>query len=46
MACKILVGNKIDLEESRTVTQEDGEKLAAKYGMKYFEVSAFKNIKV
>ena len=34
----ILVGNKIDLE--RKVTQQEGEELAQKYNVLYFETSA------
>ena len=36
---KILVGNKCDLP-NRTVTKEEGEALAAKYGIPFYEVSA------
>lgn len=37
--CIFLVANKIDLV-ARMVTQKEGEALAAKYGLKYFECSA------
>jgi Ras-related protein Rab-8A len=37
--CVFLVANKIDLA-ARMVTQKEGEALAAKYGLKYFECSA------
>jgi len=37
--CKILVGNKSDLED-RQVTSEEGKKLADTFGIKFFETSA------
>jgi len=36
----ILVGNKADLVKERVVTKQQGEELAAKYGMKFIETSA------
>ena len=36
----VLVGNKCDLTEHRQVSIEDGEKLAEKYNMKFFEASS------
>ena len=36
---KILVGNRLELEEKRKVKKEKAEKLANKYGMKYIEAS-------
>ena len=39
---KILVGNKIH-ETNRQVTEEEGKKLADKYGYPFFEVSAKTN---
>ena len=36
----MLLGNKCDLEESRVVTKERGQALAAKHGIKFFETSA------
>ena len=42
----VLVGNKNDLNDSRQVTEEEGETLALEYGMSFFESSALngKNI--
>jgi len=37
---KILVGNKIDLEDSREVTCEEAMELAGQLGLGYFETSA------
>ena len=36
---KVLVANKVDLE-NRAVTQQQGEELADKHGLNYFETSA------
>jgi Ras-related protein Rab-2A len=36
----ILVGNKIDLEEERVVSREEGEELAEELGITYMETSA------
>jgi small GTP-binding protein len=36
----IIVGNKIDLEENREVTKEEGNKLSDFYEIPYFEASA------
>ena len=36
----VLVGNKIDLEDEREVTTEEGQNLAEQYGFKYKETSA------
>ena len=36
----VLVGNKNDLEDKRVISKEKGEKLAVKFGMKFFESSA------
>jgi small GTP-binding protein len=38
-----LVGNKIDLEEEREITQEEGKNLAEQFGFKYIETSAKTN---
>ena len=37
----VLVGNKSDLEENRVVNYEEGEELANRYNMKFYETSAF-----
>ena len=39
---KILVGNKTDLADKRTVTFDEGKKLGEQYGLKYYEISALK----
>ena len=36
----MLIANKIDLETERQVSREEGEKLAEKLGIPYFETSA------
>jgi Ras-related protein Rab-8A len=36
----MLIANKIDMENERQVSREEGEKLAEKLGMPYFETSA------
>ena len=41
---KILVGNKIDLEDDRQITKEQGEDLGTKFNLNFFETSAKKNI--
>ena len=35
-----IVGNKIDLEEQRTVSTKEGEETAASFGVDFFETSA------
>ena len=37
---KVLVGNKIDLDEDRKVSREEGQRLADQHKMQYFETSA------
>jgi Ras-related protein Rab-1A len=37
---KVLVGNKIDLEDDRKVSREEGQRLADQHKMQYFETSA------
>ena len=43
---KVLIGNKIDLEDNRKITKEAGESMANKYGINFFEVSAKDNINI
>ena len=40
---KILVGNKCDLEDKRTVSYQQGKELAETYGMQFIETSAKSN---
>lgn len=42
----VLVGNKMDLEEERQVSTREGEDLAAKYGILFFETSAKCNVNI
>jgi GTPase SAR1 family protein len=37
---KVLVGNKIDLEDERKVSAEEAKTLAEQHKMRYFETSA------
>mgnify|MGYP000872807846 CR=1 FL=1 len=41
--CKVMVGNKIDLEEDRRISAKEAQDLANQYQMKYFEASAKEN---
>ena len=41
-----LVGNKIDLNNKRIITNEEGKKLAAEYNIKYYETSVKNSIGV
>ena len=38
--CKVMVGNKIDLEDERKIPQKEAQDLANQFQMKYFEASA------
>ena len=42
----IIVGNKLDLEESRRVSREEGEKFAQEHNYHFYETSAKTNINV
>ena len=42
----ILCGNKCDLSDARVISQERGQSLADKYGMKFMETSARAGINV
>ena len=42
----VLIGNKIDLEKERDVSFQEGEKLALKYGMQFYECSAKTRINI
>ena len=42
----ILVGNKCDLEEDRVISKEEGEELAKKYGLSFYETSNKDNINI
>jgi len=43
---KILIGNKCDMMDERTVSNEEGKKLADEYGIPFFETSAKNDINV
>lgn len=43
---KMLIGNKVDLEDSRQVTTEDGQNLARELGMDFMETSAADQINI
>merc|ERR1712000_50156 len=38
--CKILIGNKIDMDNKRAVTYDEGKQLADSLGMKFWETSS------
>ena len=42
----IIIGNKIDLEEKRKISTEEGENLAKKYGLDFFEISNKEDINI
>ena len=42
----ILIGNKVDLEENRQVTKEEGQKLAKEFGIPFLETSAKTRINI
>ena len=37
---KVLIGNKCDMTSDRVVQEQQGQKLAEEYGIKFFETSA------
>ena len=43
---RFLIANKVDLYRDRIVSKEEGEKLAKKYNMTYFECSAKSGLNV
>ena len=43
---KILVGNKIDLEDERKISAEQAKQMAESQGMKYYDASAKENINI
>ena len=43
---KVLVGNKIDLEENRIISKQEAQKVAQEHGLEYFETSARENINI
>lgn len=45
-ACKILIGNKSDLEHDRTTQKDEAMNLAQSFGMPFFETSAKENLNV
>lgn len=44
--CKILVGNKCDMEDKRVITTAQGQALAKEFNIKFFEASAKADINV
>ena len=42
----IIVGNKLDLDSKRVVTQQEGKELAASFGCLWMETSAMQGIRV
>lgn len=40
---KMILGNKCDMEDKRVITAEQGQKLAAEYGVSFMETSAKAN---
>lgn len=45
-SCKILIGNKCDLSDSREVKIEEGEELARQYDIPFMETSAKDSLNV
>ena len=44
--CKILVGNKCDLDENRKVSYEEGQELSKHYDIPFLETSAKNSVNV
>ncbi len=44
--CKVLVGNKCDLDSQRQVTKEEAEEFANQFGMPFIETSAKASLNV
>jgi Ras-related protein Rab-1A len=44
--CKILVGNKCDMEDKRQVSEDEGREFAAQFGMPFLETSAKATLQV
>jgi Ras-related protein Rab-8A len=44
--CKILIGNKCDLEDARKVSEAEGKQLAEEYKIPFMETSAMNNTNV
>jgi GTPase SAR1 family protein len=44
--CMILLGNKVDLENNREISNQEAELLSERYNIKYFETSAKENTNV
>ena len=43
---KVLVGNKLDLDDQRIVSTHEAQKIAQDHGMEYFETSAKNNTNI
>lgn len=46
LIAKVLIGNKVDLEQERVVSKNEAKKLASEHGMEYFETSARDNLNI
>jgi small GTP-binding protein len=44
--CRVIVGNKCDVEDKRSVTFDEGQNFAKEYNIPFFETSAKNNIRV
>ena len=43
---KVLVGNKVDLDDQRIISHNEAQKIAQEHGMDYFETSAKNNTNI